>query len=149
MRASGFSLPGVIATALALCLVSPGGGVRAQAVPQAPSLNLAVRTVVTGLVTPTTIAFLGPNDILVLEKTTGRVKRIADGAVQNGARSRRELRLGARPARYRTRLLDFATDHGENPGLDREHDRRGYQRALCDAVARKQGRPVHLGRSDA
>jgi glucose/arabinose dehydrogenase len=35
--------------------------------------NLAVRTVVSGLVTPTTMAFLGPDDLLVLEKNTGTV----------------------------------------------------------------------------
>jgi glucose/arabinose dehydrogenase len=42
---------------------------------------LAVRPVVTGLVAPTSIAFLGQNDLLVLEKVTGRVKRVTNGAV--------------------------------------------------------------------
>jgi glucose/arabinose dehydrogenase len=41
--------------------------------------NLGVRTVASGLVTPSTMAFIGPNDILVLEKNTGRVQRIRDG----------------------------------------------------------------------
>jgi aldose sugar dehydrogenase len=41
--------------------------------------NLQVGTVVSGLVTPTTLAFLGPDDILVLEKNTGRVQRIVEG----------------------------------------------------------------------
>jgi glucose/arabinose dehydrogenase len=45
--------------------------------------NLAVRTVVSGLVQPTTMAFIGSNDLLVLEKTTGRVLRIVNGAVQS------------------------------------------------------------------
>jgi glucose/arabinose dehydrogenase len=45
--------------------------------------NLAVRTVVEGLVTPVSMAFLGPNDYLVLEKNTGVVKRIVNGAVQS------------------------------------------------------------------
>src|SRR5919198_6551703 len=44
--------------------------------------NLAVRTVVSGLVTPTTMAFLGPDDILVLEKSTGKVQRVVNGVVQ-------------------------------------------------------------------
>jgi glucose/arabinose dehydrogenase len=41
--------------------------------------HLDVRTVVTGLNLPTTMAFIGPRDILVLEKATGQVKRIRDG----------------------------------------------------------------------
>ncbi len=39
-----------------------------------PTINdpaLKVETVFTGLVRPTSMAFLGPNDILVLEKNTG------------------------------------------------------------------------------
>ncbi len=45
--------------------------------------NLDVRTVITGLVTPTTMAFLGPDDFLVLEKNTGQVKRVIGGAVHS------------------------------------------------------------------
>src|SRR3989454_546756 len=45
--------------------------------------NLAVRTVVTGLVQPTSIAFIGNNDFLVLEKASGRVLRVVDGAVRS------------------------------------------------------------------
>ena len=44
--------------------------------------NLDVRTVVAGLSSPTSMAFLGPDDFLVLEKPTGRVKRGVGGAVQ-------------------------------------------------------------------
>src|SRR5262249_59064504 len=44
--------------------------------------NLALRTVISGLMTPTSMAFLGDNDFLVLEQTTGRVKRVVNGAVQ-------------------------------------------------------------------
>lgn len=44
--------------------------------------NLDVRTVVTGLVEPTTMAFLAPNDFLVLEKSTGRVRRVVDGSLR-------------------------------------------------------------------
>src|SRR5262245_50673417 len=49
----------------------------------APSVtdpNLSVRTVVSGLITPVSMAFIGPNDILVLEKNTGAVKRVVNGA---------------------------------------------------------------------
>jgi glucose/arabinose dehydrogenase len=60
--------------------------------------NLRVRTVVDGLVTPITIAFLGPNDILVSEKNTGQVKRIVNGSVQGT-------------------VLDLAVNFGSERGL--------------------------------
>lgn len=41
--------------------------------------NLKVETVATGLALPTTMAFVGPNDILVLEKSKGTVQRIVNG----------------------------------------------------------------------
>jgi uncharacterized repeat protein (TIGR01451 family) len=44
--------------------------------------TLSVRPVVAGLTEPTGMAFLGPQDFLVLEKSTGRVKRVLDGVVQ-------------------------------------------------------------------
>jgi len=53
---------------------------------QMPSVedpNLAVRTVVSGLTTPATMAFIGRNDMLVLEKNTGKVKRVINGVVQS------------------------------------------------------------------
>ena len=43
--------------------------------------KLAVRTVASGLTTPTTLAFLRPNDMFVLEKNTGRVRRVVEGVV--------------------------------------------------------------------
>ena len=48
--------------------------------PQVLVRNLAVRPVVTGLLVPTAMAFIGRNDILALEKNTGRVQRIRGGA---------------------------------------------------------------------
>jgi aldose sugar dehydrogenase len=42
--------------------------------------NLRVATVVSGLTQPTGIAFLGSNDFFVIEKASGQVKRIANGA---------------------------------------------------------------------
>jgi aldose sugar dehydrogenase len=60
--------------------------------------NLAVRTVVSGLVTPTTMAFLGPDDLLVLEKNTGRVQRVVGGAVHST-------------------VLDLAVNFGSERGL--------------------------------
>jgi aldose sugar dehydrogenase len=41
--------------------------------------NLKAEVVATGLRFPTTMAFLGPNDILVLEKNNGTVQRIING----------------------------------------------------------------------
>src|ERR1051325_10953874 len=41
--------------------------------------NLKVELVTQGLRSPTSMAFLGPNDILVLEKDSGTVQRIIDG----------------------------------------------------------------------
>ncbi len=43
--------------------------------------NLEVEQVAEGLELPTTMAFLGPNDILVLEKDKGTVQRIIDGKI--------------------------------------------------------------------
>jgi uncharacterized repeat protein (TIGR01451 family) len=45
--------------------------------------SLSVNAVVSGLSEPTGIAFLGPDDFLVLEKSTGKVKRVVNGVVQS------------------------------------------------------------------
>lgn len=44
--------------------------------------NLKVELFVQGLRSPTSMAFLGPNDILVLEKADGTVRRITNGTIQ-------------------------------------------------------------------
>jgi len=44
--------------------------------------NLAVDVVAKGLQIPTSMAFLGPNDILVLEKNKGDVLRVLNGEIQ-------------------------------------------------------------------
>ncbi|MGH3113669.1 MAG: PQQ-dependent sugar dehydrogenase [Gaiellaceae bacterium] len=54
----------------------------AQATPTVVDPNLAVRTVATGLAQPTGLAFIGPNDMLVNEKATGRVMRVRNGVVE-------------------------------------------------------------------
>jgi glucose/arabinose dehydrogenase len=74
--------------------------------------NLGVRPVVTGLSQPTTMAFIGENDLLVLEKATGRVQRVVNGAVQstvldlavNFGSERGLLGVALHP--------DFPSDHG-------------------------------------
>src|SRR5919199_4535020 len=55
---------------------------RAPPAPGGPTLNdpnLRVEQILTGLKFPTSMAFLGPNDILVLEKNTGIVHRVLNG----------------------------------------------------------------------
>jgi glucose/arabinose dehydrogenase len=54
----------------------------AQTGPSLEDPNLAVRTLVSGLQQPTTMAFLGANDILVLEKASGKVQRVVNGTVR-------------------------------------------------------------------
>src|SRR5687767_3975792 len=55
-------------------------GAAAQEGPTVVDRNLRVTTLASDLALPTSIAFLGPDDLLVLEKDTGRVLRIRDGA---------------------------------------------------------------------
>jgi uncharacterized repeat protein (TIGR01451 family) len=47
--------------------------------------NLSVKTVIGGLDQPTTMAFLGPNEFLVLERATGKVQRVLNGQLQSVA----------------------------------------------------------------
>ncbi|HEY2962563.1 MAG TPA: PQQ-dependent sugar dehydrogenase [Pyrinomonadaceae bacterium] len=47
--------------------------------------NLTVSTVIAGLDQPTSMAFIAPNDFLVLERATGKVKRIVNSALHSTA----------------------------------------------------------------
>ena len=70
--------------AIVLALAVPpavAGGASAQA-PEVVDPGLTVSTAATGLIQPTTMAFIGHDDFLVLEKATGQVKRVVDGQVQ-------------------------------------------------------------------
>ena len=75
-----------------------------------PSLN--VGTVISGLDQPTSMAFLGANDFLILEKASGKVKHVVNGAVAgtaldlavNSASERGLLGIALQP--------DFAHTHG-------------------------------------
>lgn len=76
----------ILASALlmALVAVSLNTNDKAGAQTVGPTVlapNLAVRIVAAGLVTPTGLAFIGPNDILVLEKNTGKVQRVTNGTL--------------------------------------------------------------------
>jgi len=104
-RKVGLAKRGYIAAAAFLvglfALIFYGSSNRVEAQGGGPSMlhpNLAVRTVVTGLNQPTTMAFLGAADILVLEKATGRVQRVVDGAIHST-------------------VLDLAVNFGSERGL--------------------------------
>jgi aldose sugar dehydrogenase len=113
--------PGLIRAALlagitfvtALTVGVSAGPAHAQTGPQVVDPNLGVRTVVSGLTTPSTMAFLGPNDFLVVEKNTGAVKRVVNGAVQSTV-----LDLSVNSASERG-LLGIALHPGfpTNPGV--------------------------------
>ena len=47
--------------------------------------ELSVETVVSGLSSPTAMAFVGPDDILVAQKNDGRVRRVISGVLQAAA----------------------------------------------------------------
>ena len=75
--------------------------------------NLELRPVATGLITPTSIAFLGADDILVLEKNTGRVQRVVNGTVQGSV-----LDLAVNFASERGLLgIALHPDFPTNPGV--------------------------------
>ena len=122
--------PGPLVAALALALTAAVAfiGPHAQAQVPGPSVvdpRLSVRTVVSGLVTPTTMAFLGPDDMLVLEKQTGKVQRVTHGTVQtvldlavNNASERGLLGIALQP--------DVDEDDDDHEGHeDHAEDRRG------------------------
>ena len=101
------------------CSVGALSGLLSQHAPgQAPAPtvvdpNLAVRTVVAGLNQPTTMAFIGPNDIFVLEKPTGKVQRIRNGAIQGTV-----LDLAVNSASERGLLgIALHPDFPANPGV--------------------------------
>jgi glucose/arabinose dehydrogenase len=79
IRAALLAAAALTAALVAGASTAPVG---AQSGPAVLDPDLGVRTVVSGLVTPSTMAFLGANDFLVLEKNTGAVKRVVNGAVQ-------------------------------------------------------------------
>jgi glucose/arabinose dehydrogenase len=91
----------MLAMLLVFVVVAGGAGSIARAQTTGPTLldpNLRLETRASGLVTPTSIAFLGANDMLVLEKNTGQVKRVVGGAA---------------PAT----VLDLAVNFGSERGL--------------------------------
>jgi glucose/arabinose dehydrogenase len=100
----------------ALTELGPAQKGDAEAAPAGPTMldpNLTVSTVVSGLTTPSSIAFLGRNDLLVLEKNTGKVLRVTNGVVQGTV-----LDLGVNFASERGLLgIALHPDFPTNPGV--------------------------------
>lgn len=78
------SAPRFATMAVALgVLATIGGSAYADSIPaRLLDANLQVTTVVNNLTQPIGMAFLGPNDMLVIEKGSGQVKRVINGVVQ-------------------------------------------------------------------
>ena len=74
-------LPAILVVAISLAPVA----VAQQPEPSMLDPGLGVRKFVSGLTTPTTIAFIDENDILVLEKNTGKVRRVINGVLQQNS----------------------------------------------------------------
>jgi glucose/arabinose dehydrogenase len=73
----------LLALALGTALATAFVPARAHAAPSVVDPNLAVRTAASGLDQPISMAFIGTNDMLVLEKATGKVQRVVNGVVQS------------------------------------------------------------------
>jgi glucose/arabinose dehydrogenase len=71
----------VLAALCFIFVVGLSASASAQGGPQMVDPRLDVRQVAGGLVTPTGLAFIGANDMLVIEKNTGRVRRVMNGVV--------------------------------------------------------------------
>jgi len=103
----------LIALSLTLGERAASNLVSAQAGPEMLVPNLSVRTTISDLITPISMTFIGNNDFFVLEKNTGQVKRIVNGAVHSTV-----LDLGVNFASERG-LLGIALHPGfpSNPGV--------------------------------
>jgi glucose/arabinose dehydrogenase len=73
----------LLALAVGAALATAFVPARAHAAPSVVDPDLAVRTAASGLDQPISMAFVGPNDMLVLEKATGKVQRVVNGVVQS------------------------------------------------------------------
>ena len=71
----------------------------ALAAPTLTDPNLSVTEITSGLSSPTTMAFIGTGDILVLQKDNGQVRRVIAGVLQPGA------------------VLDVAVDNASERGM--------------------------------
>ena len=71
----------------------------ALAAPTLTDPNLSVTEITSGLSSPTTMAFIGTDDILVLQKDNGQVRRVVGGVLQPSA------------------VLDVAVDNASERGM--------------------------------
>ena len=71
-----------LALAVTAPLVMAAPALAQTPAPEVLDPDLAVRPAASGLDQPTSMAFLGHDDFLVLEKASGKVKRITDGGVR-------------------------------------------------------------------
>jgi len=109
LRAAALALPCAAILAFA---TTHNAGAQAPA-PQMLDSRLAVRTVISGLTLPIGIAFLGPDDMFVLQKDNGQVKRVVNGAVTGVV-----LDLGVNNASERGLLgIALHPDFPSNPGV--------------------------------
>jgi aldose sugar dehydrogenase len=69
-----------LAVAAPLALAAPATA-QTTGPPEVLDPDLKVRTAASGLVQPTSMAFLGDDDFLVLEKASGKVQRVRDGEI--------------------------------------------------------------------
>ena len=84
LRLSRGAVLGFLLSATAIAYVSRPLDAQSPA-PTLVDPNLDVRVAASGFVTPVSVDFLGTNEMLVLEKNTGRVQHVLNGALQNTA----------------------------------------------------------------
>jgi glucose/arabinose dehydrogenase len=97
--------------ALIVCAYGTSSG--QEGGPRLVDNNLGVRTVIANLAQPTSMAFIGQNDILVLEKASGKVQRIVNGVLHSTA-----LDLAVNSASERGLLgVALHPDFPSNPGV--------------------------------
>jgi glucose/arabinose dehydrogenase len=99
---------------LAMAITNPTAPTRAQSpTPTVLEPQLGLRTIASDLVTPTSLAFLGPQDFLILEKNTGRVRRFTEGVPRSPV-----LDLGVNFSSERGLLgIALHPDFPANPGV--------------------------------
>jgi glucose/arabinose dehydrogenase len=90
-RLAALLLIGVVA-------IMAGNGGAQGPLPMVLDTNLAVREAASGLAQPVSFAFIGDDDMLVLEKASGKVQHVTDGTVQGT-------------------VLDLAVNSGSERGL--------------------------------
>ena len=73
----------LVALSLLMSLTSIDYAAAQAGSPEMLHPRLGVRPVVSGLTTPTTMAFLSANEFFVLEKNTGKVQRVVGGVIQS------------------------------------------------------------------